>query len=96
MLKVYTIQPMGLTRDHEVFTLAFVVAASPWEARLVHPDTDLHWDFYLNCWADENGEAVSPATSGWVRPEKVKVAVAGPAPKNATHGQVLGANFIPL
>lgn len=94
MLKVYTLTPTGLERMEEVFTLAFVVAASPWEARLVHPDSDLHWDFAANTWADENGEPVSPTTSGWVRPERVRVAVAGAAPKTATHGQVLGANFI--
>lgn len=94
MLKAYALTHHGvLKRTTEVYTIAYVAAATPWEARLVHPDTELKWSFADDCWVDPDGFKVDDGA--WPRPEDVTVHPAGAAPADAHHGKVLGCRFVP-
>jgi hypothetical protein len=94
MLHLYKIS-QHVNNTWDTYDSAVVVAATPEEARLIHPKQIRKrsvWTADLSTWweLDEDGY---PKDDSWAHPDKVEVELVGEAAPHLTAGTVVCASF---
>ena len=69
----------NVNNEYDVYSSAIVVASSPEEAQMMHPDDDFVWNADLNrwCWTDDPEQP--GFSNSWVNPDDVEVELVGVA-----------------
>ena len=76
---IFKISQNSLRKASTTYSCAIVIAISPEEARLIHPESDLIWNAVLNKWCYADDVDMPTWIDSWVNPNEVEVELIGVA-----------------
>ena len=76
---IFRISQNNSRKASATYSCAIVIAISPKEARLIHPEGDLAWNTVLNKWCYADDMDTPTWTDSWVNPSEVEVELIGVA-----------------